>query len=353
MVLTFPGSYETLQETIDAAPPGGRILVASGEHEVETVIITKPLTIEGSIQTSSVFVGQGERPMFIVSNTEGQVRLTDLVFRGGKYGVLNFGSVTIDGCKFQNCLKGGILVQGGEATVRKCWFIENNGNGVAVWGEAALKMEDSYIEGNGALGIYLNSDGQSTVSNSFIRNNGGHGIFITAGKVSLAENHIERNGKSGVFIKQFSPYSMTVSVHDNTIKHNNVNGCTIDSSDDGSAITIKENTIARNVGSGIVVKHSSFVAAGVVRIEQNSIFENGDGIVLHGRTLTELTANRIFNNNRFGVALYRTPCFEANDQFTGIVRGAKNLFEGNALADVCPDLLDFLGTEAGGEYQTP
>jgi len=51
--------------------------------------------------------------------------------------------------------------------------------------------------------------------------------------------------------------------------------------------------------------------------------------------------------------LYRTPCFETNDQFTGIVRGTRNLFEGNALADVCPDLLDFLGTEAGGEYQTP
>ena len=353
MVLTFPGSYATLQDAIDAAPPGGRILVAPGKHEVKTVIITKPLTIEGSIQTPSVFIGQEEKPMFIVSNTEGQVRLVDLVFRGGKYGVLNFGSVAIDGCKFQNCLKGGVLVQGGEATVRKCGFIENNGNGVMVWGEAALKMEDSCIEGNGALGIYLHSDGQSTVSSSFISNNGGHGIFITAGKVSLAGNHIERNGKSGIFIKQFSPYSMTVSVHDNTIQHNDANGCTIDSFDDGSAITINENTIAGNVGSGIVVKHSSLAAAGVVRIKQNSIFENGDGVVLHGRTLTELTANRIFNNDRFGVALYRTPCFETNDQFTGIVRGTRNLFEGNALADVCPDLLDFLGTEAGGEYQTP
>ncbi|MFO8034074.1 MAG: right-handed parallel beta-helix repeat-containing protein [Candidatus Bipolaricaulota bacterium] len=86
-----------------------------------------------------------------------------------------------------------------------------------------------------------------------------------------------------------------------------------------------------------------------------TISGNKTGIYLWGSAEATIERNRIVDNRGYGVALYEQPCVDTDEVFIGRVAGYCNKIrrpgmpEGNEKGTVCPDDLEFLHTEEGGE----
>ena len=98
--------------------------------------------------------------------------------------------------------------------------------------------------------------------------------------------------------------------------------------------------------------------AAQLEISDSAIHGNRrDGIRLASSSAATILGTRITANGRYGVALYRRPCYETDWDFTGYVSGGQNTIpgpgepEGNGKGAVCPAPdLDFLTAEGGGCY---
>jgi parallel beta-helix repeat protein len=94
-------------------------------------------------------------------------------------------------------------------------------------------------------------------------------------------------------------------------------------------------------------------------IEKNTISGNRYGICMEDSAQATIEGNKITGNDCYGVALYQRPCYNTNFIFRGKVRGRVNEISGNMVnayscnikeGEVCPAMLAFLMTEAGGYY---
>jgi len=164
-------------------------------------------------------------------------------------------------------------------------------------------VRNSFV-GNGT-GLVL-SNYASTVSGNYIVRNTGPGVVIPYGQdptTNITRNVIQDNGAEGVLVS----FQGNVSISNNRIARNAGSGVRMEAGGEWSGITarVHHNRISRNAADGIVIEGSDVSAGVSAEIEQNRTDRNGDdGIDVDAtddfRVVT-VRANRAFFNRDLGI----------------------------------------------------
>jgi len=224
-LLTVPDDYPTIQAAVSAASPGDTISVRKGVYR-ESIIISKPLTLQGEDQENTIIDGGGRGN--VIHITASHVVVSGFTVRNGKYGVEIQSGLPIH----HVTLKDMIVTLNTEHGV----FSRNTGGYHVV--------EDCIISHNGVLGFYVHQFSKSIIRNCEIFSNN---MGIIAG------------------------WSWHLIIQGNKFHHNGDVGITIDSCYHS---TVEKNLVYENEGSGIIFLYISSRNT----IKENIMFSNGGGI---------------------------------------------------------------------------
>ena len=284
-------SDQSIQAAIEAAPDGAVICLEGVWRE--NLVITKNLTLQGVGVEKAVINGaeKGKPVILIESDAVIDVRIIGLVVAESRAG---------DPMTLQ---EDGILISGqANVQIEDCQILGNILNGIEVQELAQLTVKNCQIFSNDqGAGVSAAGSTQATITNCTISGNGDGGVYLfESANCTIDSSHIWGN-PAGVAIG------------------------------DSAQLTITNSQVSENREVGILIAHTAQV------------------------TLIE---NTIDKNGGYGVALYQKECFDEaydTDIFRGYVTGHGNTIpglgepDGNHLGTVCPNELEFLSTEAGGE----
>ena len=189
---TGGGDYALLQEAVDAASDGDRLVVNSGTYTENVVIDGKNLNLEGAGSVSVTIWGDGDGPALSIQAAT--VTVTGLAVMNGEGGIqIRGGSVSMGGLLVQDtggaANGGGIAVlDGGTATLTSSTVQANQaqqGGGLFVAADATLSVTESILTGNSATeyggGAY--SSGDLSIQTSTVESNragaDGGGVYGT------------------------------------------------------------------------------------------------------------------------------------------------------------------------------
>ena len=242
-----PGS---LQNAIDAIPPGGTILVTGTCHENVTVardLVTLEgggeATIDGPDATESTILIRGRG-----------ITVKALTVTGGREGieVSRGGWAVIDGNIIRETGRFGIDVTGAAFAVIVNNAIHDNPN-VGI----ALGM-------NAAAWIGFVTEADSVASPNSVTQNGAQGIVARRGaSVRIVGNDISNNNRNGVLISE----AAYAQLSDNSVNGNGVNGILVEDGSGvslgttvvGSIFTRRNVTTTNNAGFGVRCQVGGYV----------------------------------------------------------------------------------------------
>jgi len=313
-----------------------------------------------------------------------------------RFGINTSRSVTVkaENSKISKNGEAGIGIAGGSAIIRSS-EISGNGSsescrtepciGVIVGGDSVIKIQDSQItdtegwalvasedakvdiltvtiSGN-KLGIYIfqlaSEEGsykgppEATLTGCKITNNKEIAVLIgsslekDASQVSISDSTVSNNG-DGVFVRGAAKLRLQRSIIEDQRVEDSTGIFTV-----GSAQTmISDTQISGNV-FGILTRDSTLTTITQSQISRNKFgivaedlaqisFTNSvissnryDGILMLGSAKLDASNNRIFNNRRYGVALFQRPCFNTDEKFKGEIKGSNNEIYDNK-TNLCP-----------------
>ena len=232
------GAYADLREAIVNTVAGGTVFVCDGTHDVDTVVIDKPLTLTSQNPGGNAWLGdgdqsaqgtQGGRPAIIIDGyTQGTVRIEDLGFRmKGRAVQVSRPAVSQD--------EGATFTHPGRwdhVEIHNARFVGRNsdfGIGVQVWqhgaGVGRIDITNSHFDALG-IGVFVTSHSEANVSHSTFEN-------FTAGSVTYS-------GFTGGGAAGAAAWKLAFGrVEDNLIRNCGVAGCM-------RMVLMANGTIARN-----------------------------------------------------------------------------------------------------------
>jgi nitrous oxidase accessory protein NosD len=165
--LTVPGDYANLQEAIDAIAPGGMITIAPGIYEVG-LTLWKPVTLRGAGPEQTLLKALTGRGLVgsMIAGIAG-IQLENL-------------AITTEG-------QGSALLIAGQGRLSNVKIFDNGFDGLAIFGPAVFEVQSSTIVGNGTFpecsmgwvicnGIALSGQAQLKLTDSVIRENWDWGL---------------------------------------------------------------------------------------------------------------------------------------------------------------------------------
>jgi nitrous oxidase accessory protein NosD len=165
--LTVPSDYTDLQEAIDTIAPGGTITIASGTYEAG-LTLWKPVTLRGAGLEKTILKASANRGLVgsIIAGAIG-IQLENLAITTGGQGTA--------------------LSIFGQGRLSNVWIFENGFDGLGIAGPAIVEVHNSVISGNGTWpecsmdwvicnGIALSGQAQLKLTDSGIRENWDWGI---------------------------------------------------------------------------------------------------------------------------------------------------------------------------------
>jgi predicted outer membrane repeat protein len=310
----------SLQEAIDAAPPGAVLAICAGTYDERLVVRGKPLTLRGSDGAASTIIDAGGGgPVLVVRDTpDPGVVVRGLTLQGGRTtgaggGIRCLDSMLVVGASLiagnQAEGGGGLYARGCALAVSGTRFASNDGNGGRGGGALAVassgQIRTSRFIGNAAEeggGVAL-IDGTLSLTDSVLRGNraavrgGGlyHGSNAAVLRTSIIDNSSGWTG-GGVYLFEHAP----------TIGDSRIAGNT--SVNDGGGLYLHRSR-ARLVDDRIDGNQSDDDGGGVrvfesqARLERNVIEDNRSGDGGGGIRLSHLRSVMIDNlvrNNRSG-----------------------------------------------------
>lgn len=238
--LYVPNNYPTIQQAIDNANAGDKIIVNAGTYN-ENVVINKQLTLTG--QGNPVIDAKNSGSVVLIS-ADG-VTLEGFTIKNSGY---NFGDA-------------GVRMTSSNNVVKNC-DISNSNSGIYLH----YSSRDNSITGNDITGnyvaIYLFASSNNVIKNNDLNDNECEGIyFSSASKATVEGNNINNNGYHGIISDQ----SSTVTVKNNVMDGNGQDGVFLYGS---NSFTLTGNTISNNDRYGIYVSFSSYNEV------YNNVFKN-------------------------------------------------------------------------------
>jgi len=220
-VLTVPDAYPSIQKAIDAANAGDTVFVRAGLYD-ETVVIDKPLRLQGERRSTTKLVGRGVGS--VVRITAGDVGVSGITVSGGTDGIeiapgAHVRRVALTDVAATQNSRDGIrsTMTGGYHRIERCIVSDNgqygmnvhqflrgvirdcdvlrNGTGLRPAWSWYLLVEGNRVHHNRSTGLLIDSCYNSTVSGNLVHANRGPGISIyyIAGRNTIKENILVRN----------------------------------------------------------------------------------------------------------------------------------------------------------------
>ena len=208
-----------------------RETLVNGESSMENVTI-RDILIEGAtntVENSDPNADRRNRMYMSAPSREG------IVFRSGRGGTMK--NITFENITVQNFTKSGMFIADGDnVVINRCDISDNGGN--VVPGE---KFHHN---------LFLSYSKNTKITNSrFDTSPWGYGIFVKfCDGVEIIGCEAARNKLAGIRCTE----SQNLTITDNLIEGNEMNGLTIDAMMDGcSNVTVKNNLAQANTGHGI------------------------------------------------------------------------------------------------------
>jgi len=191
--------FPTIAAAVAAAQAGGQLAVAAGTYK-ESVVVDKPLAIEGRCAAMVKIVGTEQVAAAIVARAAA-ITLRGVTVSGARQGVRVEGQgreALLEGVAVEGCGQEGVVaVQGARVTLRRAVVAKCAGHGVRIV-DAQGVVEASAVrdtaapapdtqQGSGLLAEKLVAAGKLTVRDAVVRGNRGAGIVVSG-----AETLIER-----------------------------------------------------------------------------------------------------------------------------------------------------------------
>ena len=308
------GPVRTVGEAVRLARAGDRVVVRAGTYREATIVVDRPLTIEG--EGMPTLDGEGERQIMTVTADSVTIRGLRFAHVGVSYtedlaGVKVSGAAacTIEGNEFDDTFFGIYL-----SDVTGCRVADNvvrgsgrgeaqSGNGIHLWTTSRVTIEGNRISGH-RDGIYFEFVHDATVARNVSERNQRYGLhFMFSDDCRYVDNSFRRNG-SGVAVM----YTKRVEMERNRFEDNW-----------GSAaygLLLKEISDSRVADNRFVGNSTALLAEGANRLAAsgNLFAANGWAVKLDASTLdARFTANN-FVGNTFDVA---TSARELSSTFAG------------------------------------
>jgi len=157
-----PGNYSKIQDAVDDAIEGNKVLVYSGTYE-ENVIIDKSIELLGYNKKDTIIDGQGNDCVYITADN---VRIWGFTVQNAASGIVIYASLDAD--IYSNIIK------------------ENDHYGIYVESSTGTTISDNIVTDNSLGGIYLLNIDDCDIKGNKIRYNDDYGIYLKGG----ADNNI-------------------------------------------------------------------------------------------------------------------------------------------------------------------
>lgn len=261
------GDFVTINEAIEAAKPGDKILIRRGVYN-EALVLDKPLELEGENGPDGVIVQVADQHTIRFSTTVGQVRNLTLRQLGGK----DWDCIDIA----LGCL-----------TLEYCNISSQSWSCVAIHDEANPIVRNNRIHSSKRYGIYVYAQGQGLIEKNDIFGNADSGIVIKESNPTVRNNRIHDNKRGGIYISYYGQGM----IEGNDIFANATAGISII---EISQPTIRNNHIYNGKANGVAVREQ-----GQGLIENNDILANANTGVSIGTYGNPTVRNNRINKNGY------------------------------------------------------
>lgn len=270
-----------LQEAINKAPSGAKIVLQSGEYH-GNIVIDKPLTIDG-IDKSAHIVGDGTASVITIKSSN--VVIENLTIRGSGESyekidsaivALDSSNLTIKNNHIEDALFGIDFQQVNRSIIidnyitSKKFDLGLRGDGIRLWYAHDNQILKNHIHKSRDFVVWYSS------GNIIEDNHGSYNRyslhFMYAGR-NMVRNNLFEHSSVGIFFM----YSSGTTAINNTIR-NSIGAFGVGiGMKDSSNFTLLDNTIIYNA-RGLYIDQSPFQPGTINRYERNKILYNSSGV---------------------------------------------------------------------------
>jgi nitrous oxidase accessory protein len=301
VVVSPAGPVRGIAEAVRRASPGDRIVVKAGTYREPTIIVDKPVDIEGD--GLPVLDGEGERQIMTVAADDVTVRGLHFMHVGTSYvedraaiKVAGAKGCTISDNRFDDTFFGIYLAEATDCVVERNELHATtngeagSGNGIHLWSSRGITIADNRISGH-RDGIYLEFSHESDVRGNVSERNLRYGLhFMYSNDCHYTENVFRNNG-SGVAVM----YTKNVTMTRNRFEQNW----------GGAAygLLLKEITDSRLEGNVFERNTTGLLAEGANRlqVDHNEFIANGWAVKIAASTIDGRFTRNDFIANTFDV----------------------------------------------------
>ncbi len=301
LLVSPEGPVRTITEAIRLASAGDRIVVKAGSYREPTILVDKPLEIEGI--GLPVLDGEGARQIMTVAADDVTVRGLRFVRVGTSY-VEDRAAVRVAGAKrctisdnrFDDTFFGIYLAEVSDCVVERNDLRAitkgeaGSGNGIHLWSSRGVTIADNRITGH-RDGIYLEFSHASEIRGNVSEDNLRYGLhFMYSNDCTYMDNLFRANG-AGVAVM----YAKNVTMKGNRFERNW----------GGAAygLLLKEIADSRLEGNVFERNTTALLAEGANRlqVERNEFIANGWAVKLASSTMDARFTRNDFLGNTFDV----------------------------------------------------
>jgi len=185
--IVVPDDYSTIQEAINNADRGCRILVRIGIYEENVEIDVRSLILHGENRESTIINGGRKGNVITVISEANGINISGFSIRnsGENYAGLNISS---------------------NYNIVEDTIIQNNDNGINLYYSSGNQILNNEIENNNCDGAWMHCSNGNEMEGNTIQNNGHNGVEFTYYSLgtTIEDNIVSDNANCGVLINESS-----------------------------------------------------------------------------------------------------------------------------------------------------
>jgi hypothetical protein len=276
--IQVPGEYRTLQQAINAARSGDKIVLTSTRTLRENIELRndRRLTITTSSRTRQVTINGSRRdePVITLTNCS-SITFENIIIQSGSVGVFSQNSKDI---VFTDC------------TIEKNRTAGLQGTG--------FTLEDCVVERNGTWGVELIGDPtdpskmEAMIETSTIAYNRQGGVSVRAATLEIKSSTIEKNLGYGLDVSDKAVVTFNDTIRPTVISENKDGGIFVH----GATLTV-QGIVRDNKGPGILAESAT------LDLDEATISGNPEGGVIYRESTGTINASQIIDNDDDGVVL--------------------------------------------------